>query len=224
VAQGFDVNVVALPPGIDPADDPAGFEARLKDAEPYVLYRVRIELDRADDREAGFRRAKEILDGFPEGPDKLAAQRLVTDRVGTTVSFKTGAVPTARAAANAPRVVDAGTRLERNALAGVLAHAVLRPLLAELTPEHFYDPVHRAIRAHIVDGTPLDTGEIALVAELDARAVAEGIDVATGEELLWRLRERELRRELQTADSTRTKELQEMLQRLLERVQALSSS
>jgi hypothetical protein len=54
--------------------------------------------------------------------------------------------------------------------------------------------------------------------------VAEGIDVATGEELLWRLRERELRRELQTADSTRTKELQEMLQRLLERVQALSSS
>jgi DNA primase len=224
VAQGFDVNVVALPPGIDPADDPAGFEARLKDAEPYVLYRVRIELDRADDREAGFRRAKEILDGFPEGPDKLAAQRLVTDRVGTTVSFKTGAVPTARAAANAPRVVDAGTRLERNALAGVLAHTVLRPLLAELTPEHFYDPVHRAIRAHIVDGTPLDTGEIALVAELDARAVAEGIDVATGEELLWRLRERELRRELQTADSTRTKELQEMLQRLLERVQALSSS
>ncbi|HEY6960844.1 MAG TPA: DNA primase [Gaiellaceae bacterium] len=224
VAQGFDVNVVALPPGIDPADDPSGFEARLKDAEPYVLYRVRIEMDRADDREAGFRRAKEILDGFPEGPDKLAAQRFVTDRIGTTVSFKTGAVPTARAAANAPRVVDAGSRLERDALAGALAHESLRPLLAELTAEHFYDPTHRAIRAHIVDGAQLDDGGIALLAELDARAEAEGIDVPTGEELLWRLRERELRRELQTADLTRTKELQEMLQKLLERVQALSGS
>jgi DNA primase len=223
VAQGFDVNVVALPSGVDPADDPDGFEARLASAEPYVLYRVRVEMDRADDREAGFRRAKEILDGFPEGPDKLAAQRLVTDRVGTTVHFKTGAIPSARAAAGTPRAVDAGTRLERNALAGALAHEPLRPLLAELTPEHFYDPVHRAIRVHVLDGTPLEAEAVAVLAELDARAEAEGIDAATGEELLWRLRERELRRELQTADLGRTKELQELLQRLHERVAALSS-
>ena len=59
----------------------------LRSAKPYVLYRARIEMDGADDREAGFRRAKAILDGFPEGPDKLAAQRLVTDRLGTTVQF-----------------------------------------------------------------------------------------------------------------------------------------
>jgi DNA primase len=223
VGQGFDVNVVALPPGVDPADDPSDFEARLATAEPYVLYRVRVEMDQADDREAGFRRAKEILDGFPEGPDKLAAQRFVTDRVGTTVHFRTGAIPSARAAAGTPRVVDAGTRLERNALAGALAHEDLRPLLAELTAEHFYDPVHRRIRAHILDAVPLDGDSIVLLAELDARAEAEGIDAATGEELLWRLRERELRRELQGADVTRTKELQELLQRLLERVAALSS-
>jgi DNA primase len=223
VAQGFDVNVVALPPGIDPADDPSGFEARLSAAEPYVVYRVRIELDRADDREAGFRRAKEILDGYPEGPDKLAAQRLVTDRVGTTVQFRTGAIPSARAAAGAPRVVDAGTRLERDALAGALAHESLRPLLGQLTPEHFYDPLHRRIREHVLDGTPLDADALSLLAELDARAEAEGIDRATGEELLWRLRERELRRELQSADGSRTKELQDLLQRLYERVSALSS-
>jgi DNA primase len=223
VGQGFDVNVVALPPGVDPADEPADFEARLRTAEPYVVYRVRVEMDRADDREAGFRRAKEILDGFPEGPDKLAAARLVTDRVGTTVQFRTGAIPSARAAAGAPRIVDAGTRLERNALAGALAHAGLRPLLDELTPEHFYHPLHREIRAHLVEGTPLDGDALELLAELDARAETEGIDAATGEELLWRLRERELRRELQTAAPTRSKELQESLQKLLERVQALSA-
>jgi DNA primase len=223
VAQGFDVNVVALPSGVDPADDPSAFEDRLRTAEPYVVYRVRIEMDRADDREAGFRRAKEILDGFPEGPDKLAAQRLVTDRVGTTVQFKTGAIPSARAAASQPRVVDAGTRLERHALAGALAHETLRPLLGQLTPEHFYDPVHRAIRGHILDGSPVEGEALARLAELDAIVDADGIDPATGEELLWRLRERELRRELQGADLARTKELQEMLQKLFERVSALSS-
>jgi DNA primase len=222
VKQGFDVNVVALPSGVDPADDPANFESHLRDAEPYVLYRVRLELEHADDREAGFRKAKEILDGFPEGPDKLAAQRLVTDRIGTTVHFRTGAIPSARAAANAPRVLDAGTRLERNALAGALAHTDLRPLLGQLTPEHFYDPLHRSIREYILDGTPLDPDGIALLAELDARAEAEGIDAATGEELLWRLRERELRRELQGADVVRTRELQELLGKLFERVSALS--
>ena len=53
--QGFDVKVVALPPGVDPADDPTGFEQRLAAADPYLLYRVRIEIERADDREAAFR-------------------------------------------------------------------------------------------------------------------------------------------------------------------------
>ena len=223
VAQRFDVNVVALPPGVDPADDPAGFEAHLRGAEPYVVYRVRLELDHADDREAGFRRAKEILDGFPEGPDKLAAQRLVTDRVGTTVQFRTGAIPSARAAANAPRVVDAGTRLERNALAGALAHEELRPLLGQLTPEHFYDPTSTGGSASTSStGAPLDSDAVALLAELDARAEAEGIDVATGEELLWRLRER--RAAARAAGSRRraTRELQEMLRKLFERVSALS--
>jgi hypothetical protein len=98
----------------------------------------------------------------------------------------------------------------------------LKPLLAELTEEHFYDPVHRRLRAHIVVGEPLDDGAVGLLAELDARAVTEGIDDATGEELIWRLRERQLRRELQHADPSRTKELQETLQRLLEHVAALS--
>src|SRR5207237_10762498 len=54
VAQGFDVKVVALPPGVDPADDPDGFESRLATARPYVVYRTQVEAERADDRAAGY--------------------------------------------------------------------------------------------------------------------------------------------------------------------------
>jgi hypothetical protein len=46
--------------------------------------------------------------------------------------------------------------------------------------------------------------------------------VTTGEELLWRLRERELRRELQHAPAERLKELTEALTLVQERVGALS--
>src|SRR5207244_10495503 len=45
-SQGFDVKVVALPPGVDPADDASGFEAKLARAEPYLGHRTRLELDR----------------------------------------------------------------------------------------------------------------------------------------------------------------------------------
>ncbi|HZP73215.1 MAG TPA: DNA primase [Gaiellaceae bacterium] len=216
VEQGFDVNVVALTPGEDPADNPSAFAAQLARAEPYVVYRVRTELERADDREAGFRRAREILDGYPEGPDKLAAQRLVTDHVGTMVHFKTGAIPTARTLASTPRALDAGSRLEQNALAGVVAHPALKPYLADMGAEHFYDPANRALRDHLVTGGELDRDGLALLAELDARAEAEGIDEATATELLVRLRERELRRLLRTAEPGQTRELQERLTRLLE--------
>jgi len=220
--QGFDVKVVALPQGIDPADDPAGFQQRLTTAEPYLLYRVRIETEREDDREVQFRNIKALLDDASDSPERQDAWRYANDKLGMTVQLRAGASTARAGTAVSQRVLDASAKLERNALAGVLAHEQLKPLLAELTPDHFYDPVHRAIRTHIVDGTPLDGDAVGLLAELDARAVAEGIDAATGEELIWRLRERQLRRELQSSDPTRTKELQEALQRLLERVAALS--
>ena len=222
VAQGFDVKVVPLAPGVDPADDPASFQRALASAEPYLLYRVRIEIERADDRETGFRVVQSLLDGVPDSPERQDAWRFANDRLGMTVQLRAGGSTRAAAPAS-QRVLDASARLERNALAGALAHERLRPLLAELTSDHFYEAAHRAIRAHIVDGTPLDPEGVGLLAELDARAVAEGIDDATGEELIWRLRERQLRRELQHAEPSRQKELQVALQKLLERVAALSS-
>src|SRR4249919_2071666 len=41
-ARGFDVKVVILPPGQDPADAPEGFGDRLRGAESYLVYRVRL--------------------------------------------------------------------------------------------------------------------------------------------------------------------------------------
>src|SRR3954463_392672 len=219
---GFDVKVVALEPGIDPADDPTGFERRLAGAEPYIVYRVRIEIERAEERELAFRTVKALLEGAPDSPERQDAWRYANDKLGMTVQLRSTSAGRAAAPAT-QRVLDASTKLERNALAGVLVHDELKPLLQELTPDHFYDPQHRQLRAYIVDGSPIDGAAVGLLAELDARAEAEGIDRATGEELIWRLRERQLRRELQHAEPARTKELQDALQKLLERVAALSA-
>jgi hypothetical protein len=209
------VKVVPLPAGIDPADDPARFQERLAAAEPYLFYRVRIEIERGEDREATFRTVKALLDDAPDTPERQDAWRLANDKLGMTVQLR--GASTARAAAPpSQRSLDASAKLERNALSGVLAHPDLKPTLAQITAEHFYAPVHRALRAHIVEGAPLDTEASALLAELDAWAVAEGIDRATAAELLIRLRERELKRQLRGADPARIKELQETLTRLVE--------
>ena len=220
--QGFDVKVVALADGVDPADDPAAFQRKLGDAEPYLVYRTRIEIDHADDRTAAFRTVQTLLDAAPDSPERQEAWRYANDKLGMTVQLARGASTARTGTAPTQRVLDASAKLEQNALAGAFRHESLRPLLGELTQEHFYEPLHREVRAHILEGTPLGTEGTALLAELDARAEEEGIDETTGEELLWRLREREIRRELQHAPAERLKELTEALTRVQERVGALS--
>lgn len=214
-SQGFDVKVVALPVGVDPADDPSGFEQRLRAAEPYLLYRVRIEIEHGTDRETAFRTVKALLDAAPDSPERQDAWRFANDKLGMTVHLR--ASSSARAAAPASqRVLDASAKLERNALAGVLAHPHLKPVLAQITEMHFYSSEHRAIRNYLIEGTPLDENGAGVLAELDAFAVSEGIDEGTAAELLIRLRERELRRQLKEAEPAKRKELQETLARLLE--------
>ncbi len=112
------------------------------------------------------------------------------------------------------RVLEAGERLERDALAGVLAHPDLVGVLREVTPDHFDVEAHRHLRTVLVEGEDADPELTALRAELDARAAAEGIDEPTAQELLLRLRERHLRRELAGAEGERVKELQAELERL----------
>ena len=210
-AQGFDVKIVTLPRGQDPADAPAGFEDRLAGAESYLLYRVRLELERSADRQEGFVRAREVLAKAEDSPERQEALRLLADRLDLPRETLAGLAPSrGRSPAQpqeAPRLLEAGNRLEREALAACLAHPSLVRGLEELTADYFDNDIHRRFRAALVSGRD-DAELMALKAELDARAAREAIDERTGKELLLRLRERKLKRDLSAADLARTTELQ----------------
>ena len=222
IGQGFDVRIVALPKGKDPADDPVSFEGQLGNAEAYAVHRVRLELARARDKQHGYLRVQDVLNGIPESPERHDAWRLANDELGLTVQLR-AAGSAATGAASSPRLIDAGERLERDALAGCVAHPELVRLLGEMSPEHFDSELNRRVRAHLVEEAgEADADLVPLLAELDARADADAIDEATGKELLLRLRERKLRRQLADADLEQTKELQEALAQIREAVEALA--
>jgi DNA primase len=208
--QGFDVRVVTLPRGLDPADAPDSFDTRLAGAESYLLYRVRLELERSADRQEGFVRAREVLAKAEDSPERQEALRLLADRLDLPRETLAGLAPArgrGRREPETPRLLGAGDRLERDVLAACVAYGSLVRGLSELTAEHFDSDVYRRFRAALVSGTD-DPELTALRAELDARAAEEALDERTGRELLLRLRERKLKRDLSSADLARTTELQ----------------
>jgi DNA primase len=219
-ARGFELRVVALPAGQDPADVAAEFEHLLAGAESYVLYRVRLELDRAGDRQEAFVRVREVLAGVDDSPERQDALRLAADRLDLPRETQAGLAPARRRSGGvapgvSPKLLDAGARLERDALAGCLAHPGLLAVLRELGPDHFDDELHRRACAHLLDPSGhADAALVAVLAELDARGEREGIDEGTAEQLLLRLRERRLRRELETADDERLPDLQQALMKV----------
>jgi DNA primase len=210
-SQGFDVKVVTLPHGQDPADSPAGFEERLRGAESYLVYRVRLEIERAANRQEAFVRAREVLAKAEDSPERQEALRLLADRLDLPRETLSGLAPARGGGTDgrteAPRLLDAGDRLERDVLAACVAHSSLVRGLAELSADHFDSEANRRFRDSLVTGRD-DPELTALRAELDARAVREAIDERTGTELLLRLRERKLKRDLTGADLARTTELQ----------------
>jgi DNA primase len=223
--QGFDIKVVSLESGTDPADDPSAFEERLTTAEDYLPYRVRVEIEQTPDRNRAFERVREVLAPYRDSPERQDAVRLAADRLGLPASLQAGLAPAARTggAAVSPKVLEAGVRQERDALAGVVANPSLTSLLAELTPEHFDLELHRRVREQLIHSAEDDRELVAVVAELDALAAEESIDEATGTELLLRLRERGIRRELARSDDlARTRELQAALAKIREAVGSLS--
>jgi DNA primase len=216
VDRGFDVRVLALSAGTDPADDPSGFDERLVEAKSYQLYRVVLEIDRAGDKQEAFVRAREWLNRFEDSPERQEAWRYANDKLGMTVQLQARASATMPAAVS-PRVLEAGDRLERDVLAASFAFPELRPALEKLSPEHFDSEEHRALREVLLRG---EGG--AAVAELDAVAASEAIDETTARELLLRLRERHLRRQLASADLSETAELQQKLLEIREAVAELA--
>src|SRR6478752_8144405 len=162
VKQGFDVRVVVLPKGQDPADAPDAFAARLGSAESYLYYRVRITLERTPDRQEAFVRAREILATVEDSPERQEALRLLADRLDLPRETLAGLAPAparraaAGAGATTPRLLEAGVQRERDLLAAVVRHPALVPELAALTPAHFDEPLHRRFREVLVDGAPED--------------------------------------------------------------------
>ena len=223
---GFDVRVVRLPKGQDPADAPAGFEARLGGAESYIVYRVRLELDRTPDRQEAFVRAREILQRNEDSPEWQDALRLLAGRLSLPKETLSGLAPKGGVRTLteelSPKLLEKGERLERNALAACVAHPPLAKLLAELSPEHFDSELHRRFRARLLEGGELESDLLGLRAELDARAAREGLDERTGKELLLNLRERRLRRELAHAEFDQMKELQVALARVKDAILELA--
>jgi DNA primase len=212
VRQGFEVKVVPLPEGEDPADAPEGFEERLQRPESYPYYRTRLIIERSADRQEAWIRAQEFLRAVPDAPERQDAVRLLADKLDLPRETLSGLAPARggglRQGAEAPRLLDAGDRLEREVLAACVAHPSLVRGLAELSADHFDSEVNRRFRDGLVSGREVDAELTALRAELDARAAQEALDERTGTELLLRLRERKLKRDLASADLVRTTELQ----------------
>ncbi|TMM09713.1 MAG: DNA primase [Actinobacteria bacterium] len=215
VKQGFAVNVVTLPAGTDPADDPAAFERQLATPVSYQVHMVRLLHRRASDKQASYAAIKAFLGTQPDSPERLDAIRLAADLLDLPPETQAGLAPPRTGARTAgvisPRLLDAGQRLERAALAGVAGNPDLARILAELGPEHFDLEIHRRARAHLLGEEPADGELTALLAELYALAEEESIGEQTAEQLLLRLRERRLQRELADAADDRLVDLQQAL-------------
>jgi DNA primase len=227
VREGFNVRVVPLRPGTDPADDPAAFEAQLAAPVSYAVHRVRLEHARASDAHSAFAAIQAFLTSLPDSPEHLEAVRVAADLLDLPPETQSGLAPRRGSSRTAgvvsPRLLDAGRRLERRALAGVAAHESLRPDLELLGPEHFDDELHRRARAYLLGQEEAADGELtALLAELYALRDEEEITLETGSQLLLRLRERALQRELAAADGELLVELQQALAKLRDEIRSFA--
>jgi DNA primase len=226
VREGFSVRVVPLPPGTDPADDPAAFQERLAKPVSYPVHRVRLEHARASDPQAAFAAIRSFLTSLPDSPEHLEAIRVAADLLDLPPETQSGLAPARGSARTAgvvsPRLLDVGARLERSALAGVADHESLLPDLELLGPEHFDDELHRRARAYLLGQEAVDGDLTALLAELYALRDEEEITLETASQLLLRLRERKLDRELAEADGERLVELQQALAKLRDEIRAFA--
>src|SRR5438270_1813452 len=225
VRDGFLVRAVPLPQGTDPADDPAAFQERLASPVSYPVHRVRLEHARATDPQAAFASIRAFLTSLPDSPEQHDAVRLAADLLDLPPETQAGLAPARGSARTAgvvsPRVLDAGQRLERSALAGVAANESVRAELAQLPAEFFDDELHRRVRAYLLGQESGDGDLTALLPELYALSDRDDITEDATRQMIMKLRERGFRRELEHAEGDRKRELQEALEKLRVEIPAL---
>jgi DNA primase len=218
VGRGFDVRVVPLPPGADPADAADDFEERLGAATPYLVHRVKLEIDGAPSPQAAFDSVQGLILTARRGPDQEQAAQYAANRLNVPLRVDATSAPVFGEAGR--RVIDAGDRVERDLLAVcVVSPELSERYLHELDDRHFDNPVHRRLRSYLVGEQEADDEILSLRAELDAIAAAEGLNEETGTQLFLRLEERLVRRqlsELEGGDLERTVELQGVLAKIRE--------
>jgi DNA primase len=217
--QGFEIRIVTLPPGTDPADAAGEFENHLRSSTPYAVHRVKIALESGESLQERLEGVRKVVAGFEEGSAGwLEAVKHAADALGLSPE----AIKRLRGyeikgeGTISPKVLEADVRRERNALAAAAAHPEIGEALAELPADHFDDERHRRMREALIGERVADDDLLVLRAELDAIADREGITLETGKEMLLRLKERALERELKKAPLERTQELQKALMRLRE--------
>ncbi len=224
VRSGFDVRIVPLPPGQDPADAADGFEARLAESVGYLRHRVELELANRPSQEA-YEHVVSLINEAPEGPETAEVARYASDRLGIPIKIAGGSAVVVGEASR--KLLGAGDRLERD----FLAICAARPDLAErylsgLDDRHFDNPLHRRLRAYLAGEGDADEELVGLRAELDATVAAEGLDEEVARELVLRLEERLVRRELAELsgeDLARTVELQGVLARIRDALEKVES-
>ena len=224
VGQGFDVQVVALAKGTDPADDPKAFEAQLAKPVSYPVHRVQLLYDKAPDKQTAFVAIRAFLETVQDSPERGDAVRLAATLLDLPPETQAGLAPPragSYAGVVSPRLLDAGQRLERLALAGVAAHPELKPILSELDPEDFDSELHRRARVHILVEEPPAEDLVPLLAELNALADEESINVPAAKQLLLGLRARRLERELASATNGRVLQLRQALIRIRQEIRDL---
>ena len=195
------MQVVSLPKGTDPADDPKAFEAHLARPVSYPVHRVRLLHERARDKNASFAAVRTFLASLPDSPERQDALRLATDLLDLPPEMQAGLAP-ARGSARStgvvsPRLLDAGSRLERAARLRAWRRIHRSPSSSPSSVPSISTTRCTAAPAPTSSVNEGADGELTpLLAELYALADEDDITEQTAEQLLLRLRERKLQREL----------------------------
>ena len=228
VGAGFDVQVVALAKGTDPADDPQAFEAQLAKPVSYPVHRVRLLHERARDPQQGFATIQAFLGAMDDSPERQDAEKLAADLLGLTRETAAGLAPRRRLGMRSetisPKLIDARWRLERNALAGVFEFPQLIEWLTNLGSAKFVDEEHRRLAEQLIAGTFATDADVELRADLAGRVETEAISLEVAKQLILRVRERSLQDEVRVAPPEHRKALAEALQGIRADIELLVGS